>query len=199
MLAALVVWSHERRRAPMTVALVVILAVIGLGSYLFHTHALVWAMWADILPIAIFVLVFIFAVNRDILRLRPAYAFGLTAGFFPYYALTLPLFQMLPGLGSSAVYGPVPLLIVLYALVLWGKKPILARGFIYGAAVLILSLTFRTLDQPLCTVWPLGTHFLWHILNGVMLGWMIVTYGRAWRAQSGDEASPTLASSAQGR
>lgn len=187
-IAAVLVWMLERRApAPMTRVLCVVLMLIGVGSYLFHTHALIWAMIADVTPIALFVLIYVFAINRDMLRLRPLQAYGLTALFFPYYALTLPLFQMLPGLGSSAVYGPVPLLIVLYALVLWHKKPLLARGFIYGAAILVLSLTFRTLDEPLCQIFPLGTHFLWHILNGVMLGFMIVVYGRAWRAQSGDQ------------
>jgi hypothetical protein len=36
-----------------------------------------------------------------------------------------------------------------------------------------VSLTFRAVDGPLCEVLPMGTHFMWHILNGVMLGWMI--------------------------
>lgn len=197
-MAALLVWSLEKQqRAPLTRTLCIMLAVVGVGSYLFHTHAVVWAMWADILPIASFVLVFVFATNRDVLRLRGPYAFGVTALFFPYYALTLPMFQMVPGLGSSAVYGPVPLLIILYALVFWGRHPVLARGFIYGAALLGLSLTLRTLDAPLCQLFPLGTHFMWHILNGVMLGLMIVTYGRAWRAQSSKEASATLAGEAR--
>ncbi|MBT8154477.1 ceramidase [Epibacterium ulvae] len=199
-MVAVLVWLFARQnRAPMTATLCMIEMVIGLGSYLFHTHAQVWALWADILPIAIFVLVYVFAINRDILGLRRVRAYGLTALFFPYYALTLPMFQMLPGLGSSAVYGPVPLLILLYAVVLWGKQPVMARGFAIGAAILVLSLTLRTLDEPLCPLFPMGTHFLWHVLNGGMLGWMIVTYARAWRVQSSEEMSPTLAGDAQGR
>ncbi len=199
-MAALIVWFFARQsRAPMTLALCLIEGAIGLGSYLFHTHAQVWALWADILPIALFVLVYLFAINREVLRLRPVLALGVTGAFFPFYALTLPLFQMLPGLGSSAIYGPVPLLILLYSVVLWGKQPVMARGFAIGAAILVLSLTLRTLDEPLCQIFPMGTHFLWHVLNGVMLGWMIVTYGRAWHAQSSEEMSPTLAGDAQGR
>jgi hypothetical protein len=30
----------------------------------------------------------------------------------------------------------------------------------------------------------LGTHFLWHILNGVMLGWMIHVYIRHMLARA---------------
>ena len=47
-----------------------------------------------------------------------------------------------------------------------------------GAVLLIASLTFRTLDQPVCGALPFGTHFLWHVLNAVMLGWMIEVWRR---------------------
>ena len=32
-----------------------------------------------------------------------------------------------------------------------------------------VSLSLRTLDSELCTAWPLGTHFGWHVLNGLTL------------------------------
>jgi hypothetical protein len=36
----------------------------------------------------------------------------------------------------------------------------------------------RILDVPLCQKIPLGTHFVWHVLNAVMLAWMIEVYRR---------------------
>ena len=51
-------------------------------------------------------------------------------------------------------------------------------GLFVVPMVLILSLTFRTLDEPLCGLVPTGTHFVWHILNAVMLGWMIEVWLR---------------------
>ena len=42
-----------------------------------------------------------------------------------------------------------------------------------GAGMLAVSLIFRTIDEAVCGAFPLGTHFLWHILNAVLLGWMI--------------------------
>jgi hypothetical protein len=83
---------------------------------------------------------------------------------------------MIPGLGSSAGYAPVPVLILLYAWLLRRRAPVTARGLAAGAGLLGLSLVFRTLDQPFCAVWPMGTHFLWHLLNALMLGWMINIY-----------------------
>jgi len=88
----------------------------------------------------------------------------------------VPLFGLIPGLGSSASYAPVPLLIAGYAWLMRTRAPDTARGLAIGAGLLVLSLTARTLDEPLCGALPMGTHFLWHILNAVMLGWMIEVY-----------------------
>ncbi|NOE34844.1 MULTISPECIES: ceramidase domain-containing protein [unclassified Ruegeria] len=164
---------------PLAMILVALLAMIGIGSYLFHTHAQAWAALADIVPILLFILVYIFAVNRDIWRMSSPFALGGTMLFFPYAAATVPLFQLFPGLGGSAAYAPVPLLILIYAILLRGRDPILAKGLAIGALILILSITFRALDLPVCGHWPLGTHFMWHILNAIMLGWMIEVYRAA--------------------
>jgi len=176
---------------PLANLLVAILAVIGIGSYLFHTHAQVWAALADTTPILLFILVYIFAVNRDIWRLSTPKAAGLTALFIPYAALTIPVFQLVPGLGGSAAYAPVPLLILIYAYLLRACRPQVARGLAVGAVILIASITFRALDAPLCARIPMGTHFMWHILNATMLGWMIEVYRRAMMdALSPADAAP---------
>jgi hypothetical protein len=103
--------------------------------------------------------------------------------FVPYAAVTVPLFALIPGLGSSAGYVPVPVLIAGYALILRKPAPETSRGLAIGAGLLVLSLTARTLDEPLCAAIPLGTHFLWHLLNAVMLGWMIEVYRRHMTAR----------------
>jgi hypothetical protein len=59
----------------------------------------------------------------------------------------------------------------------------LHRGLLIGAAILSVSITARSLDLGLCAALPGGTHYLWHILNAIMLGWMIETYRRAAPAE----------------
>lgn len=179
LLAAAVMWRRlGGARLPLARAMVGLLALIGIGSWLWHTHAQAWAGMADVLPIVVFILVYVFAASRDYLGL-PGWGAGLvTLGFIPYAAATVPLFRLVPGLGSSAAYAPVPLLILLYAVLLARRLPGVARGLALGAAILVVSLTARTLDGPLCDVTPFGTHFLWHVLNAAMLGWMIEVYRR---------------------
>ena len=36
-----------------------------------------------------------------------------------------------------------------------------------------LALVFRTIDMALCDVWAYGTHFVWHCLNGLMVGLLL--------------------------
>ncbi|CAM3213309.1 ceramidase domain-containing protein [Paracoccus nototheniae] len=167
-------------------ALAAVLFVIGIGSWLFHTHANGLTSMMDVLPIVGFILLYVFAATRDYFGARPWVAGLVTVAFLPYAAATVPLFAMVPGLGSSASYAPLPLLIFVYALLLRHRSPATARGLAIGAGILVVSLTFRTLDRPLCDAFPLGTHPMWHILNAVMLGWMI----EVWRRHRIHSAAP---------
>lgn len=179
LVAALVMWLRTRDRdMPLAVWLCVVLAAIGIFSGAFHTWAVVGTAVLDSLSILVFILLYIYAANRDYWRLSVWPALGLTGLFFPYAAALIPLFQLIPGLGGSAAYAPVPLLILIYGFLLRNRAPETATGLALGAVILIVSLTFRTLDLPLCSVWPSGTHIMWHLLNGLMLGWMIEVYRR---------------------
>jgi hypothetical protein len=176
--AALVMW-RKRGDVPRARLLCAILCAIGIGSFLFHTFAQPWAGLADVAPILGFILAYLYAINRVGWGWGPWVSFGGMLLFLPYAAALVPLFGLIPGLGSSAGYGPVPLLILIYAALLARRDRELARGLGIGAGLLIVSLFFRTIDLPLCDALPLGTHFLWHVLNAALLGWMIEVYARA--------------------
>ncbi|MEM7746570.1 MAG: hypothetical protein AAF409_23025 [Pseudomonadota bacterium] len=79
--------------------------------------------------------------------------------------------QFFPGMRSY-----MPALLALVGVGLWlstrghpAGKWLLAVG-----AIFTLSLTARALDRPLCAHFLVGTHWLWHLLNGVVLGTLIV-------------------------
>jgi hypothetical protein len=176
-IVALIMWRRSVG-LPLARGLCVILFAIGVGSYLFHTHATVWGAVADVVPIGLFVLLYILVANLHFWSL-PLWAAVLGAlGFVPYAILLTPLFAALPFLAVSAFYWPVPLLIALYGVMLHSRHPATARGLMVGAGILAVSLVMRSLDQVLCDVVPVGTHFMWHVLNAIMLGWMIEVYRR---------------------
>lgn len=183
LIAAIYMW---RRSEGVFLAklLSIVLFAIGVGSFLFHTFAQTWAGIADVLPIILYILVYIFAATRDFWE-QKAWVAGLAVLlFFPYSAALVPLFAQIPGFESSSAYGPVPLLIFAYAFGLRNRAPETAKGLAIGAAIVCLSLFFRSIDEPLCNLLPFGTHFMWHILNGIALGWMIEVYRRHMLARS---------------
>ena len=159
------------------------LVLIGIGSYLFHTHAQVWAMLADVVPIQAFILIYLGIASVRFFAL-PRWA-GLVVAvlFVPYAALVERAVEALAGpMNGSTGYVPVPILIAGYAAALWQQAPETARGLLAGAGMLAASIFFRTIDEAVCPAFPLGTHFLWHLLNGAMLGWMILVLVRHPRA-----------------
>jgi hypothetical protein len=162
-----------------------VLAAIGVGSWLFHTHANRLTGLMDVLPIVLFILLYVFAATRDFLGARPLVAGLAAAGFVPYAVALTPVFRALPFFEVSAFYWPVPVLILGYAVLLRQRAPGTARGLALGAAILVVSLVFRTLDETVCDTVPLGTHFMWHVLNGIMLGWMIEVWRRHRLGQGG--------------
>jgi hypothetical protein len=179
LIAALVMARRVRGQGlPLASLLCGLLFAIGVGSYLFHTHARAWAVLADIIPIMLFSLIYIFVANLHFWRM-PTWLAAIGTFFFIPYAMTASeIFADLPFFRISWPYWPLPLLIFIYAFLLRHRHTETARGLAIGAGILCLSLTFRSLDQPLCGSLPIGTHFLWHILNAAMLGWMIEVYRR---------------------
>lgn len=176
-IAALIMWRRSRGVLWARVLCVVLFA-IGTGSYLFHTHATGWAALADVAPIGIFILTYLFVVNWHVMRWPLWVAIIATLGFLPYALGLTTILADLPFFRISNFYWTVPLLLVLYGFYLIQQQPSVAKGFLIGAGILSVSITLRSLDLPLCEAIPVGTHMWWHILNGIMLGWMIEVYRR---------------------
>ncbi|MEY2956554.1 MAG: hypothetical protein RL123_1282 [Pseudomonadota bacterium] len=185
LIAAAVMWVRLRGESdPTGRILCVLLGAIGVGSGLFHLFANRLTGIMDVVPILGFILAYVFAAHRRFWGQGQVAAGLWTLGFFPYAAVMVPLFGLVPGIGSSAGYAPVALLIGLHAVALRRRAPRTARGLGIGAGLLVLSLGMRTIDAPICAALPIGTHFLWHILNAIMLGWMI----EVWRRHGGTAA-----------
>ncbi len=171
-------WMWRRVNDGLGRALCLTLAAIGSGSYLFHTHATVWSVILDVLPILIFILIYIYAAHRSFWGLPFWPAIGATLLYFPYSYGVSSVASSVPFFSISAQYWPLPLLIAAYGLALRNRQRATGTGLLIGAGLLCVSLIARSLDEIVCAQIPMGTHFLWHIFNGIMLGWMIEVYRR---------------------
>lgn len=180
LLVAALVWRRpEVRSDPGARLLTLVLVAIGVGSFLFHTHAEVWAMLADVLPILGFILIYVHLATVRFLG-APVWGGALAAvAYVPASAMASRGITSAVGpVNGSVSYMPVAILIAAYALALARRKPQTARGLAIGAAALCLSIALRSVDQAVCPAFPLGTHFFWHLLNAALLGWMILVLAR---------------------
>lgn len=157
--------------------------VIGIGSFLFHTFATVWAAMMDTGPILLFILSFFTIAMNRFVGCGWIKSVLLTVGFLvAMFGMSAVLrWTIGPYIGGSQSYFPamIALLVVGFWLRLRGHP---AGNWLIGVAFLFaVSLTFRTMDRPVCGSFPLGTHFMWHMLNACVLGTLIVAVIRHGR------------------
>lgn len=140
---------------------------MGVGSTLFHTFGVVWAMLADVLPILIYQICFIILYTRFIIGWNVYRVVAVLAAFF----VTMAIAMQLPRewLNGSLEYAPALLFVAAFGLYHLKNAQRERAGLLLAAGVFTLSVTFRSVDAALCEAFPLGTHFMWHCLNGVVL------------------------------
>ncbi len=150
---------------------------VGVGSTAWHLFAQVWSVILDVAFITLFIVTYVgFAIWRYFGATR-AEAGALAVAFLFFANGLRQAAGVLPGwLTISAGYFPALLTLTVCGGLLRLRGHPAGGWLLATAGVFVISLTFRSLDQPLCDAFPLGTHFMWHILNGVVL-WMLMA---AW-------------------
>lgn len=169
--AAALVWKHAKQLSRSSVGLgdsvlVVLMVCIAVGSGLFHTFANPVSEWLDVLPIMALQLVWLWLYLKRIMNVRPAVRFVLTLG----YLFTSVAFSLLPDPtpGSMGYLGPL-LVITLLGIYHKDHAPREPQLLFVMAGVFFVSLIFRSVDQASCQYFSVGTHFIWHVLNAVVL------------------------------
>ena len=147
--------------------MIVLVFAMGIGSTLFHTYATLWAMMTDVLPILAFQIAFIVFYAQNIIKLKFPLCFAPLAVFLAlmYGAMQLPR-ELLNG---SLEYAPALIMVTTYGLYHLKHATREKWGLLAVAGAFTLSMTLRSIDIALCHTIPLGTHFLWHCLNAIVL------------------------------
>lgn len=152
------------------------LTLIGLGSGAFHAYATKITLLLDVIPIQGFILTTIWILYRTHLGLS-RFMTLVVLGVFIVVSVLMPAHMLWGSVGYVPAWG----LLILAAL-LHAPGPV--RRDLSAAAVLFgVSLTFRSLDGPLCSQWQSGTHFLWHLCNALVLYWIVRATQRHQRAE----------------
>lgn len=168
----LAIWRAESPRDRPALFFAVMIGIIGVGSFLFHTFANQWSVIADVAPIMVMIYGFFALVLNRYVGLG---AIGTILSLVVFFALTYGINTLLtPSLGGSAGYVPALLALVAIGLYLTILGDTFGRTLLTAAAIFFLSLTIRTLDMPVCNALPIGIHYFWHILNAITLAVLVV-------------------------
>ncbi|WIX86714.1 hypothetical protein [Amycolatopsis sp. DG1A-15b] len=158
LVAAVLVWRLAKGDRTGRV-LAGLIGFVFVASTVFHLLATRWAAVADSVAILGFMLVCAVVFARRYWSPRHAW---LAAPAF--LALTVVTALLGGGLYLGALIG-----LAAFAAVLAFARDAYWTHFAVAGAVFALSLSLRALDRDVCGYVPVGTHFLWHLLNGVVL------------------------------
>tara|TARA_B100002051_G_scaffold163408_1_gene154371 strand:- start:476 stop:1123 length:648 start_codon:yes stop_codon:yes gene_type:complete len=144
---------------------IILIFLIGLGSWSFHTLANLFSLLSDVIPIGVFIILYTWFAFQRLLFIN---------WYFPYLAVSgvlivSALLSFVPLYGSQSYLGALVFLFVfgIYCKIFKNSK--FSANLILASLILLISILFRTIDMHICGYFFLGSHFIWHILNSILL------------------------------
>lgn len=166
LIAAWAAWRLAKRENKLTSGVKILIALgysVGVGSILWHTNPTTTTLILDVVPIVFFIVWYIWLYARQVVGTSNYVAAAFAVLFAGATYLAGSFSEVLHG---APVYTP-GLVVVLVIGVYHAVKTKPERYLLLvAAAVYFVALFFRTIDQEVCSAWPIGTHFLWHTLIG---------------------------------
>jgi hypothetical protein len=166
--AAWAAWILAKRTNTLTTGIKVLIAIgvsVGIGSILWHTLPNSWTLILDTVPIVIFIMWYIWLYTQSVMRKSVLFASLSVVAFLVALYFAFPYSTVLHG---APVYTP-GLLVVLILGIYHALTQKTTRFLLLSTAgVYVIALFFRTIDQEVCHFLPIGTHFIWHSLIGLV-------------------------------
>lgn len=154
-------------------SLSILLGIIGIGSALWHLFANAHTLLMDVIPIVLFMNLYLLSAAIRLLHFRWWQALGLF-GLFQLFNTLSEIYVPRALLNGTIMYIPAYLIL---AFIVVKSKTIAPESYGKLRSALglwSLSLLFRTVDIMGCQTIPMGTHFLWHGLNAYVLGLLLL-------------------------
>ncbi len=183
----LLLWRPREERNADHYLLMALVFLIGFGSLAFHLFATRGTELADVIPIGLFMLIYLgFALNR-FLEVPPGWTVLLVSVFAGLMAAATQIDcgdgvigfagvspDATPCLNGSMGYLPALGALIVVGMLL-GERRHRAAPYVLAAAVIFVGSTIlRSADLSLCERVVIegrdvGTHFIWHLLNALVL------------------------------
>lgn len=150
--------------------------LIGVGSMLFHSIPNRLTGFLDIFFIISFIYYYIFTLYIKLNFKK--YLSAIISIVFIIICIVFGIVSIGTILGSSSFYLPIIFhIFFLYLYFLKNKKVYIYYNLLLFILVLFsFSLFLRSIDIYLCNTFLIGTHFIWHILNALVLYLLVKFY-----------------------
>jgi len=148
-------------------ALTVLTVIIGINSAIFHSFPSPTTELADTIPIVMFILLYFWSVLFRIGRcnlFQAAICFVAFVGFSHIFVSQFP-----NAMNDSIGYLSSMIALIVIAVHLHLRARPSSQYYMMAALVGVVSLFCRVIDREVCDVFPMGTHFLWHVFNATLL------------------------------
>ncbi len=159
-------WKQSGSSDTALLALVLLLAAIGLGSFTFHSFPTPITLYIDLVPIQLYILAVLAYTLHRVLHCGWRTSALVVLGFFlirQAWIIAVP--QGL--LGGGVTHVPTLLALLVFVAVLARRGLPVWRYLVAGAGCYVAALLVRSWDVPLCSAFPLGLHWVWHILTAL--------------------------------
>jgi len=154
--------------------LIILLLFIGLGSTFWHVQATPLSLWADRIPILLFINIYIISCLFRILRCKLQNIIIVFTLFHVIGAVLMLTFP-LESLNRSLFYLPPWFFLAAITSIVYVKNGNAKNDLLITLTLFSVAIIFRSIDIFACDSMPMGTHFLWHILISLTLYFSVIT------------------------
>lgn len=161
--------KHKLGDIPDIWLLIASLTGIAVGSGLWHLVPTSHTVMMDVLPITAFIHIYLIAALRRLLGMGWGKILVLMGLYIAVGDIAAQTYLSADLLNGTIMYVPTYLVLVGLTAAVWRRDAAMGRVFLNVVMVWTASLIFRTIDTEICADFPIGTHFLWHMLNAWVL------------------------------
>ena len=144
--------------------LIGLVTAIGVGSATWHLLAAGWALWADRIPILLFISFFLVSCLVRMVNLSITTSLVLLV-IFHIINVFVQIHFPPPTLNGSVFYIPTFLFLITITFLLGSHHSLPVKSnFLIASVIFAIAIIFRSIDLAVCDSISIGTHFIWHLL-----------------------------------
>jgi hypothetical protein len=148
-------------------------ASIGVGSFVFHSMPTPSTLWGDLVPIQIFGLALFGYVMLRYLHLSPLSTVAMLLAFFlarQFWIVVAPH----GAFGGGITHVPTLVLLIAVTFLVRHKGFPLWRYLAAASVVYVAALAVRSWDLAVCSSFPWGLHWAWHLLSALTASLLVL-------------------------